>query len=51
MNLMDCVLGVYTLITRMKARQNGTKTVNIIEILKDLAIVRAIRINIGDKYW
>lgn len=51
MNLMDCVLGVYTLITHMKTRQSGTKTVNIIEILKDLAIVRAIKTDIGDKYW
>ena len=51
MNLMDCVLGVCTLITRMKARQNGTKYANTIEVLKDLAIVLVIRINIGDKYW
>lgn len=51
MNLMDCVLGVYTLTTHMKTRQNGTKTANITEILKDLAIVQAIKTDIGDKYW
>ena len=44
---MDCVLGVYTLITHMKTRQSGTKTVNIIEILKDLAIVQAIKTDIA----
>lgn len=51
MNLMDCVLGVYTLTTHMKTRQNGTKDVSTTEILKDLAIVRAIKTDIGDKYW
>lgn len=51
MNLMDCVLGVYTLTTHMKTRQNGTKTANITEILKDLAIVQAIKTDIGDKHW
>lgn len=50
MNLMDCVLGVYTLTTHMKTRQNGTKTANITEILKDLAIVQAIKTDIGDKH-
>lgn len=51
MNLMDCVLGVYTLITHMKTRQSGTKSANTIETLKDLAIVQAIKTDIGDKYW
>lgn len=46
-----CVLGVYTLTTHMKTRQNGTKTANITEILKDLAIVQAIKTDIGDKHW
>jgi hypothetical protein len=35
----------------MKARQNGTKSANTIETLKDLAIVQAIKTDIGDKYW
>lgn len=45
MNLMDCVLDVYTLIVRAKTRQNGTKSANTTEILKDLAIVLVIRIS------
>lgn len=51
MNLMDYVLDVYTLITRMKTRQNGTKSANTIEILRDLETVRVIKTNIGDKHW